>query len=159
MAVYTAPLAIVLVGGRAIGKMKTIQVDENLQRGRVQGLGQLVPDEVPPLSWAGQMTCAFYNIDFTISPIPNAIQRLIPGGSLQVWQDSLTLQSIGVQVDMYKKVPQQGSPGIGLIGGELKPYASIKDAFIEGDSFDVSEAQISGSNQRFVYLTPIMVAI
>jgi hypothetical protein len=155
--VYTAPLAIIKVDGIAIGRMKTIQVNENIQRGTVQGLGELTPKEKPALSWAGTLSCAFYNVEFQLSSIPNAITRNV--NTLKEYVDSLLLQEQGVSVELYKKVKQPGSPAIGNIQSQLQLYCTVSGLFLEGDNFDLSEGSISGKNQSFSFIDPIIFPI
>lgn len=155
--VITAPLAIIRVNGIAIGKMKGIRVNEQIQRGNVQGLGQLVPDEKPALSWSGTVSCDFYNIDFSISQIPDAIIRNV--NTLQEWSDSVILQEDGVTLDVYRKVKQLGQPGNGLILGQENLYCTIKGLFLDTESFDINEGQVSGRSQSFQYLYPILFPI
>ena len=61
---FSGPLAIIKVNGQAIGKMKTVNYNENVNRGRVGGLGTLNPLEVPALAWDGTLSCDSYLIDF-----------------------------------------------------------------------------------------------
>ena len=152
--VYTAPLAIVKVGGIAIGKMKTIQVNENIQRGTVQGLGELTPSELPALVWAGTLSCGFYNVTWMKSSLPNAITRNV--NTLKEFVDSLLLQEEGVMVELYKKVAAPGAPTIGNIPSVLKLYCTVSGLFLEGDNFDISEGSVSGKNQSFRYLDPVI---
>lgn len=155
--VITAPLAIIKVNGIAVGKMKGIRVNEQIQRGNVQGLGQLVPDEKPALSWSGTVNCDFYNIDFSKSQLPDAIVRSVQ--TLQQWSDSVLLQEDGVTVDVYRKVKQSGQPGNGIILGQENIYCTIKGLFLDTESFDINEGQVSGRNQSFQYLFPIIFPI
>jgi len=152
--VITAPLAIVKVGGVVIGKMRGIRVNENIQRGNVQGLGQLIPDEKPALSWAGTVSCDFYNIDFLKSQVPNAIIRKVQ--TIQQWQDSVLLQEEGVTLDLFKKIAAVGAPAFGLIPSAEQLYAQIKGLFLDTENFDINEGQVSGRNQSFQYLFPII---
>lgn len=156
--VITAPLAIIRVGSVPIGKMRGIKVQESIQRGRVQGLGKLTPDELPALSWSGTLSCDFYNIDFNKSQIPNAIIRDV--NLLKDWVSSVILQEDGVQVDLYRLVKTPpGAPGFGLIQGTEKLYATIKGLFLDAEGFDLSEGQVSGRNQSFQYLFPIIYPV
>lgn len=151
--VLTAPLAIIKVNGIAIGKMRNIRVNESLQRGRVQGIGELTPSELPALSWSGTLSCDFYNIDFKISQIPQAIIREVQ--TLKEWVDSVVLQEDGVTVDIFRTIAVPGSPKIGKIAGTLVPYATIAGLFLDTENFDIAEGQVSGRNQNFQYLYPI----
>ena len=155
--VITGPLALIKVNGIVIGKMRGIRVNENFQRGNVQGLGSLIPDEKPALMWNGSLSCDFYNIDFSISQIPQAILRQVQ--TYQEWEDSVVLQLLGVTVDIYRKIPAPGAPTSGLIPSAEKPYAQISGLFLEGEGFDIAEAQVSGRNQSFTYLNPIIYPI
>lgn len=152
--VITAPLAIIMVDGKAIGKMRGIRVNENIQRGNVQGLGTLIPDEKPALSWSGTVSCDFYNIDFRESQIPNAIVRTVQ--TIQEWEDSVVLQATGVTLNIYKKIAQPGQPTFGIILSEIEPYVVIRGLFLDTENFDINEGQVSGRNQSFQYLTPII---
>lgn len=162
---YTAPLALIMYNNVVIGKMKGVRVNEQIQRGNVQGLGQLIPDEKPALSWSGTVQCDFYNINFTASNgqgnIPNALIRQIPGGNYQAWTDSVTLQEIGVDLVMFKRQSSNlnSSQNYGLIPGYNEPYASIRSMFLDSEGFDINEGSISGKNQSFTYLYPIILAI
>lgn len=151
--VITAALAIIKVNGEAIGKMRGIRVNENIQRGRIQGLGEFTPQELPALSWSGTVNCDFFNIDFNISSIPGAVVR--NAQSLQQWIDSILLQEDGVTIDIYKKVAASGAPGSGIIPSEEQVYASIKGLFLDTEAFDINEGQVSGRNQSFAYMYPI----
>jgi len=155
--VITAPLAVIKVNGIAIGKMKGIRVNEQVQRGNVQGLGTLIPDEKPALSWSGTLSCDFYNIDFNISQIPEAIIRNVQ--TLNDWSNSVLLQEDGVTVDIYRKVKQPGQPGNGLILAQENLYCTIKGLFLDTESFDINEGQVSGRSQSFQYLFPIIFPI
>jgi len=152
--VITAPLAIIKVKGVAIGKMRGIRVNENIQRGNVQGLGQLIPDEKPALSWSGTVSCDFYNIDFVKSQVPEAILRNV--STIQEWSDSVLLQEEGVTLDIFKKIAAPGAPKSGLIPSVETPYATIIGLFLDTENFDINEGQVSGRNQSFQYLNPII---
>lgn len=151
--VLTAPLAVIKVGGFPIGKMKNIRVTETIRRGRVSGIGQLTPDELPALEWTGTLNCSFYNIDFSVSQIPKSILRNM--ATLQDWVNTVLLQEDGVQVDIFKKVKESVGP-TGIIQAKLVPYATIKGLFMDREAFDIAEGQISGRDQDFTYLFPIL---
>lgn len=153
--VMTAPLAIVKVNGIAIGKMKNLRITENIRRGRVSGLGQLTPDELPPLEWSGTLNCGFYTVEFEESALPKGLIRKV--NTLDEFVDTVLLQENGVQVDIMKKVAA-GSPDpvTGIIPSTLKIFASIKGCFNTREGFDLQEGQISGRDCDFDYTTPIL---
>ena len=140
-----------------VGYMRNIRVHEDLQRGRVQGLETLLPKEFPALSWAGTVSCDFYNIDFSISIIPQAIFRNVQ--TYTDWMNSIILQQQGVTIDIFQTAPANGAPLIGLIPSQETPYATIGGLYLNSENFDISEGQVSGRNQTFQYLFPIIYPV
>lgn len=157
--VLTAPLAVIMVGTTAIGKMRSIRVNEQIQRGRVIGLGSLTPTEAPATGWSGSVTCDFYNIDFRESQLPGAIFR--KDTTPEAWLEAVCLQLKGVTLNIYQRTaldasqPQTASGTVGVKGG-LYLYATIEDLLLDAEGFDISEGAVSGRNQSFQYLTPIL---
>lgn len=152
--VLTAPLALIKVQGVTVGLMKNIRCTETIRRGRVSGIGELTPQELAALEWNGQMTCQFYTMKFEETGIPDALKRNAP--SLEAWVDNVLLQEDGVDVTIFKKVQDVVNPQSGLIEAELEEYATISGCFIDREAFDISEGQISGQDQDFSYITPII---
>jgi hypothetical protein len=166
MPVWTAPLAIIRVNGLGpIGKIKDIRVNEQVQRGEVRGLGELTPQELPALSWAGTITCDSYMIDFNASglegKIPNAFLR--NANTLREWVDSVILQQDGAVIDLYKKVPanpgQVPMSGLILASANDALIAQVRGVFLDGEGFTVSEGQIGSRNQSFKYKYPIIFPV
>jgi len=155
--VLTAPLAIVKVDGITVGKMRNITCTETYRRGRVSGLGELTPQELPATEWNGTMTCEFYEVDFSKTGIPEGIKRR--AGSLQDFVDNILLQEEGVDVTIYKKVNAGTDPQTGLIQGTLRKHATIKGCFIDREGLNIAEGQISSHNQDFTYVNPILFSV
>lgn len=152
----TAPLAVIKVNGVAIGKMKSIRCTETLRLGRVVGLGRLNPSELPPLDWTGSLNCGAFLIDLKQPVIPGSMNRVAQ--TVEQWQDTLTLDSDGVQIDILRKVfGSRNAQGIIIPNYEI--VASIKGAFASRESFDVTESQISGRDVDFEYTTPFLFPI
>jgi len=152
--VLHAALAIVKANGVTIGKMRGITVNENFNRAEVRGLGELTPQEVPAISWAGTLTADFYNIDYTKSTIPGAIRRDVQ--DTKSFVDNVLLNDVGVQVVLYKKVVGEVDPETGLITSAEDVYAVINGLFLDTDNFNINEGQVSGKNQSFRYLYPVI---
>lgn len=154
--VMTAPLAIIKVNGKAIGKMKNIRVNESIQRGNVQGIGNLTPDELPALKWSGNLSAGFYTIklDKQDELTKNALLRNV--SNVQEFVDTVLLQEEGLQIDIMKKVKDYRDPNTGVIYPQFELFASVRGAFISKESFDISEGQISGKDVDFEYMTPIL---
>ena len=151
----TAPLAVIKVNGIVIGKMKDIRVTENIRRGRVSGIGQLTPDELPALEWSGSLNCGFYAVEFKIEVMKAALVRNV--NTLDEFVDTVLLQENGIQIDVMRKVKDTGpDPATGIIVSRLEVFASVKGCFLTREGFDISEGQISGRDADFEYTTPIL---
>ena len=151
--VMTGPLALIKVNGIVVGKMRNIRVTETIRRGRVSGLGELTPQELAALEWNGTLTCQFYSIFFEKTGLPGALRR--DTGTLQAWIDNTLLQENGVDLVVYKKEKDIITP-TGLIQAKLTPFATISGCFADREGFDIQESNISGKDQDFTYMTPIL---
>ena len=155
--VLTAPLAIVKVDGITVGKMRNITCQETFRRGRVSGLGELTPQELPATEWNGTMTCEFYETNFDEAGIPEGIKR--KAGSLQEFVDNVLLQENGVDVTIFKKVKDVEDPSTGLIKAKLQKHSTIKGCFIDREGLNIGEGNIASHNQDFTYTTPILYSL
>ena len=142
--VMTAPLAIIKQGSTVIGKMKNVRITETIRRGRVSGLGELTPQELPALEWNGTLNCQFYLIDFRATGVPNANPRTV-NSSAQEYIDNILLDEDGVDITIFKKEDAGTTdPTTGLINSTLTEFATIQAAFIDREGFDITEGQFSG---------------
>lgn len=162
--VLTGALAIIKINGKPIGKMKNIRVSERINRGRVSGIGELTPQELPALQWDGTVSCSFYSIEWENDGVAGvegnpAIGVTRVAGSVPEWVEGLILQEQGVDLDIFKKVQDAVDPVTGLLkSNNPKPFARIEGMFLDGDNFDIAENQISGRDQSFQYINPIILA-
>jgi hypothetical protein len=151
--VMHAALAVIKVQGLAIGKLKNIQCTENHRRIKVGGLGQLAADEAPPVEWSGAMNCGAFLIDLKKAVFPGSMQRI--ANSITDWENSVLLQEEGITIDILRKVKiADGINGIPVVGFEV--FASIRGCFMNRESFDLTDGQISGRNVDFEYINPIL---
>lgn len=157
--VLTAPLAIIKVGGVAIGKMRNIRVTEQIRRGTVVGIGKLTPSELPATGWTGNMNAGFYSITFNNQDelIKKGVLRNV--NNLQEWVDTVLLQEEGIQVDVLKKIKDSVDPDTGIITPDYEIFASVRGGFATREGFDISEGQISGRDVDFEYITPILFPV
>lgn len=154
--VLTAPLAVIKVNGKAIGKMKNIRVTETIQRGRVVGIGKLNPSEIPATSWNGSLSAGFYSINFNNQDELTRRSVIRNVNNLEEWANTVLLQDEGVQVDILKKIKDTEDPDTGVITPEYKVFATVRGAFATKEGFDISEGQISGKDADFEYINPIL---
>ena len=154
--VMTAPLAVIKKNGNIIGKMKNIRVTETIRRGRVSGIGELTAQELPALEWNGTLNCQFYMITIQETGIPGANPKLVKT-SAQEYIDNVLLEEDGVDITIYKKVTAGTvDAATGLINSTLEEFASINGAFNDREGFDITEGQISGKDQDFTFMNPIL---
>lgn len=159
--VFTGAIALIKVNGQVVGKMRSVRVQENIQRTEVRGLGTIIPDEVPATTWAGTLTCDQISISFINGGIPGGINRNFKNAVSQVlngaasFEDQLVLDDQGVQVDLFKKVSDVIDSN-GIIKPTLIPFVSVKQCFIDSDSLEVAEGGLAGHNQSYRYIQPIL---
>lgn len=150
----SAPLAIIKVDGRAIGKMKDIRINENIRRMPVRGLGSLTPKEFAPLEWEGTLTCSSYLVQFVTSLIPGAINRVAQ--TVDEWAMNVLLQEDGLTLDIYHRVATGAKNANGNRLGKLELFVSVPGMFMNSESMNISEGQIGGHDQSFQYINPIL---
>jgi hypothetical protein len=152
--VITGPLAILKCAGVRVGKAKDIRVEETWRRADVIGLGQLLKDEVPVVGWDGSTSMGFYNIDLRESMIPSLINRGVADATeLTAY---MLLQEVGITLDILWMVKTGTKPN-GAPIYDYRTYCTIKYLFLTGESFNISEGQVSGRDLRLVHTEPITV--
>jgi hypothetical protein len=152
MSVLTAPLALIKIDGKIIGKARNVRVSENFQRGSVMGIGRINPSELPVTGWSGSMTIGFYVVNFKDHELgEKAILRKT--GTVEQLITNLLLQENGVELVLQKRV-SDGEVG-GLKKEKYESFATVRGCFITSDDFDISEGAISGRNSSFQYTDPI----
>lgn len=152
--VLTAPLALIKVGEATVGRMRNIRATETIRRGRVSGIGELTPQEVPALEWNGTLTCQFYEMKFEETGLPGGVSRR--AGDLKSYVDSVLLQEDGIDLVIYQKVSDGTDPNTGQTRSVLREHATISGCFLDREGLDINEGQISGKDQDFTYITPIL---
>lgn len=155
--VMTAPLAIIQINSVTVGKMKNVRITENIRRGRVAGVGQLNPSELPALEWQGQMSCSSYTINFNL--LANKLKKgtFRNAGSLESWANAILLQEDGLEIALLRKVKDgEIDAETGLVATKYDNFAKVNGAFATREGFDLQEGQISGRDTDFEYLEPIL---
>ena len=155
--VMTAPLAIIQINSVTVGKMKNVRITENIRRGRVAGVGQLNPSELPALEWQGQMSCSSYTINFNL--LANKLKKgtFRNAGSLESWANAILLQEDGLEIALLRKVKDgEIDADTGLVANKYENFAKVNGAFATREGFDLQEGQISGRDTDFEYLEPIL---
>ena len=153
----TAPLAIIKVTDitgtlQVIGKMRNIRITENVRRGRVTGLGELTPSELPALEWSGTLNVGQYAIDFSSTVEAMAIDRKF--NSTVDFVKSLLFND-GIQIDVLQKTKTGIDPTVVSDVGQ-STYVSIKGVHFTSGGFDLAEGQIGGKDATFEYMNPVL---
>ena len=155
--VMTAPIAIIKINGKAVGKMKNVRITEQIRRGRVTGIGTLTPSELPAVEWSGTMSCSAYSVNFNLLNNVSRIGTFRQGANEEDWQNVILMQEKGLQIDVMKKVKNgEIDPQTGLVETKYEVFATVKGAFATREGFDIQEGQISGRDTDFEYLDPIL---
>jgi hypothetical protein len=146
--VLTAALAKIKLANSntVVGKIRSVRCTENFRRGRVVGLGEITPSELPILEWTGTMNVGQYAI-----PLANGVWDAVDRGGTSVSEFvKKILFDEGIQVSiMYLRKKDDGTI-------EEKTFATVALAFLTSEGFDINESQISGRDATFEYTTPIM---
>ncbi len=151
-------IALIKSGGRIIGKMKSVRLQESYQRMEVVGIGTIFASEAPVIKFSGTLTCSAMAISFKKGIIPGAIKRdyanilsqVATGGSSL--EDALVLDDRGIDVELYQKTTDVFDAVTGELKPKLIPFAIARQCLIESASLDVSEGGVSGIDQSFKYL-------
>lgn len=151
----TAPIALIKVNGKTVGRMRNIEIRETFRRIPVYGIGEATPTELPFVQWNGTLSCDFYEIKFDETGLPGAVRR--DTVSKNEFTDNLTLDDRGIDVVMLKRVSDTIDPTTGLRKGKWIEHVTVNRCFIEGDGLNLAEGQLSGHNQSFSYLDPVLV--
>ena len=168
--ILTGSIAILKVNNVVIGKCRDIRINETYRRVPVsQGIGHIYDDELAVVKFQGSVTVDFFEISFNASGFTDALKRSLFSGSNMAsniatgnaapnFEDQLVLDDVGIAMDIYKKISDIQYSGTGLIIPNKGLYCSISHLFIEGDSINISDGGISGRNQTFGYLSPVVIA-
>lgn len=153
----SAPMAIIQIDGVTVGKMKNVRLTETFRRGKVTGLGTIVPSELPVLEWSGSLTCSSYVINFNLLTNVSKKGTFRNANSVEEWQNALLMQEDGLEFAILKKV-KDGSidPDTGLLTTKWETFSKVTGAFATREGFDINEGQMSGRDTDFDYLTPVL---
>jgi hypothetical protein len=152
----TAPRAIIKVDGKAIGYIRNIRISETINRGMVMGLGRLTKRELPALSINCTWNCDFYLIDLNRTGVPGLNKRNV--ASTDQYKDTLTLFERPVDIYIYKKEMESEEDGV-VTAVKDSEFAILKNVYINTESFDITENQISGQNQSGEYTEPVIFPV
>ena len=159
--VLTAPLAIIKINGKAVGKIKNIRCQEQYQRQDVKGIGALISQEAPITGINCTFSCSAYTIN--LNKLGNVDNPFILRGAsnAEVFTNTVLLQDFGVDIYIMKKgqksVTVDNTTKL-VTSQEEGTFCVIRSAFLDSQNFDISEGSISGTDMSGRYLEPVIVS-
>ena len=147
----TAALALIKVVGYdnnnyVIGKMRNLRVTENFRRGRIVGIGEITPSELPVLEWTGNSNAGQYAIKLNTG-IMYAISRAY--NTVADFVQNLLFNE-GVDIAILQKIKLEDGTF------DQETFCKIPKAHLTSEGLDISEGQIGGRDASFEYLNPIV---
>lgn len=153
--VYSAPKAFIKIENQIAGYVRNLTFSENIQRSPVQGLGNLLKKEVPPVAYDCQFTVDQFFLDLKKPVIESMIHRL---GSVQSIVDTLVLGELGFTLTMYAKtiVSKDGTTKMVTESNATgETIAQLGPCFVNTQQFQIAEQGVAGYNVSGIYLNPI----
>lgn len=152
----TAPLAIIEINRKAVGKIRNLRIQEQVQRGSVRGLGELLDVEKPIVGMQCTFNCSYALVELKkMGTVDHPF--LIRGvESAQQFVDTLLLQDSGVNIHVYRKVPLTVNDNKVVTETDRDKVGIIYNAYMNSNSIDISDGQIAMSDLSGEYLTPIL---
>lgn len=152
----TAPLALIEIKGKVVGKIRNIRIQEQVQRGSVRGLGELLDVEKPIVGMQCTFNCSYAVVSLKkMGTIDNPfITRGV--SSPQQFVDTILLNDAGVNLHIYRKIPKTTSATGVVTETDKEKVGVIYNAFMNSTSVDISDGQISMSDLSGEYLTPML---
>lgn len=164
--VFVGAMAIIKVNGLPVGLMRNVRVSESIRRVPVRQLGSILAKEAAAVEHSGSVSCSFWEISYEKSGIKDAVRRdvgmgnagsqIAVGNNQANFEDNIVLDQFGVTLDIYKKVQDAIDPVTKLIIPGIIPYAIVNRCFLESDNINIDEGNVSGRDQSFVFLDPII---
>jgi hypothetical protein len=153
---FTAPLAIIKIGGVAVGRIKDLQFTENVQRGEVQGIGEVNLQEIPILSTRCTFTASSFLIDLKkFGTIKDPFWPM-EATNFQEMANSFLLNEKPVTLSIHRKTAGTiNEAGIVTSQGEPERVAVIPNCYLDSKTFSLTDGQIAGKNISGRYLEPI----
>jgi len=160
--VFTAPMAIVEVGGIEVGKIKGISCNEEFSRVPIVPLGRLGPEEIPIVGWRGSMSCEMFLCDLgRILYAQNKINQIYLDAYNPLRRDVVDYKTmettliisdeIQIDVVIYRKVGNDYDPQTGLPNTAVRGLYSM-DAN-NGDKIGKNAGKQEFARINGIYLT------
>lgn len=159
--VFTAPLAIVMINNQKVGKIRNLNFTENIQRGEVQGLGEVNLKEAPITSVRCQFQAGSFMIDLKKFGTIEDPFWPVNATDAETLLRTIVLGETPVAIHVYKRTAgsTQGNSQQVLVTSEgaLQRIGIAQDCYVNSRSFEISDGAVAGKNISGIYLTPIFL--
>lgn len=151
----SAPLAIIEMNGRVVGRMRNIRIQEQVQRGDVRGLGELLSQEKPIMAVNCSFSCSFAVIN--ISKLGTIENPFVNRGAQNPQQfiDTILLTDIGVNIHLYRKIAKTITSNV-VTETSRDKIGVIYNAFMDSQNIELTEGNIMMSDISGTYLVPVL---
>ena len=151
----SAPLALIEMNGKFVGKIRNIRVQEQVARGDVRGIGQVISLEKPILSINCTFSASYAMVSFSkLGTINNPfVKRDVQ--TKQEFLDTLLLIDNGVNIHIYRKVPESVEGGV-VTSTAKDRIAILYNVFMDSQSFSIDEGNVAMSDLSGTYLDPVI---
>ena len=126
-----------------------------MNRANVQGLGNLLLQEVPPVGYQCTFTVDQFFIDFK-QPVKEGMMHRL--GSVKAIVDTLVLGELGFALAIYSKTIQSQDSNTKMVT-QVDPTGQticlLNPCFVNNQAFSLAEGGIAGYNISGIYLLPI----
>lgn len=158
--VFTAPLAIIMVNNQKVGRIRNLQFTEQVQRGEVQGLGEVNLQEAPIVAARCQFQAGSWMID--LKKFGNVRDPFWPvdATDAETLLRTIVLGETPVSLHVYRRVgttTQGNEQQVLVTGEELQRVGIAQDCYVNSRSWEVQDSQVAGKNISGIYLTPIFL--
>lgn len=152
---YTAPKAYIQINSQFAGYVQNLTFSENINRADVQGLGNLLLQEAPPVGYRCQFTVAQFFLDFDQPVMKEMMNRQ---GSVKSIVDTLVLGELSFTLTMYAKTIVSQDSTTKLIT-ESDPtgetICQLGPCLVNNQQFRLAEGGVAGYDISGIYLNPI----
>lgn len=159
--VFTAPLAIIMINNQKIGKIRNLTFTENVQRGEVQGLGEVNLKEAPITAVRCQFQAGSFMINLKkFGTVEDAFWP-VNATDAETLLRTIVLGETPVAIHVYRRTAGTTSGNTQQVlvtsEGEMERIGIAQDCYVNTRSFEITDGAVAGKNISGIYLTPIFL--
>lgn len=152
--VLTSPKAFITIGNKPAGYIRSLSINESIQRAEVKGLGNLTNQEVPAVGHSGTFNCDFFFINYKQPYVQEMINRM---GGLEAFKNTLVLGEFPFSIVIYKKTATVIDTTAKLVTEADRTGETIivvNECYIDSQNFQMSEGGIASYSTSGRFLQP-----